>query len=714
MSEIVVSKFGGTSVADFDAMNRSADIVLSDANVRLVVLSASAGITNLLVALAEGLEPGERFEKLDAIRNIQFAILERLRYPNVIREEIERLLENITVLAEAAALATSPALTDELVSHGELMSTLLFVEILRERDVQAQWFDVRKVMRTNDRFGRAEPDVAALAELAALQLLPRLNDGLVITQGFIGSENKGRTTTLGRGGSDYTAALLAEALHASRVDIWTDVPGIYTTDPRVVSAAKRIDEIAFAEAAEMATFGAKVLHPATLLPAVRSDIPVFVGSSKDPRAGGTLVCNKTENPPLFRALALRRNQTLLTLHSLNMLHSRGFLAEVFGILARHNISVDLITTSEVSVALTLDTTGSTSTGDTLLTQSLLMELSALCRVEVEEGLALVALIGNDLSKACGVGKEVFGVHLRPIKIDDTVDVDLLARQTPGFSGADIANVCNEAALIAARHGKKFVGKQDFLDAVDRIIGGLEKKTKITTEAERRSIALHEAGHASISWLLEYANPLIKVTIVPRGRALGAAWYLPEERQITTKEQMLDEMCATLGGRAAEDLFLGRISTGAMNDLERVTKQAYGMIAYLGMSEKLPNLCYYNNEEYSFNRPYSEKTAELIDEEVKKMVNEQYERAKRILSEHKEGHNELAQLLIDKEVIFAEDVERIFGKRPWASRSEEIMAAKESKDAADAEKALAQKVNEEEKNESKPATGESSAEVEPQN
>ena len=278
-------------------------------------------------------------------------------------------------------------------------------------------------------------------------------------------------------------------------------------------------------------------------------------------------------------------------------------------------------------------------------------------------------------------KEVFGVHLRPIKIDDTGDVDLLARQTPGFSGADIANVCNEAALIAARHGKKFVGKQDFLDAVDRIIGGLEKKTKITTEAERRSIALHEAGHASISWLLEYANPLIKVTIVPRGRALGAAWYLPEERQITTKEQMLDEMCATLGGRAAEDLFIGRVSSGAANDLERVTKQAYGMIAYLGMSEKLPNLCYYNNDEYSFQRPYSEKTAELIDEEVKRMVNEQYERAKQILSEHKEQHNELAQLLIDKEVIFAEDVERIFGKRPWASRSEEIMAANNKQENA---------------------------------
>lgn len=415
MTSFVVAKFGGTSVADYDSMNRSADVVLADPNTRLVVLSASAGVTNLLVSLSEGLEATERFVKLDALRKIQFDILERLQNPNVIREEVERLLENITTLAEAASLATSTALTDELVSHGELMSTLLFVEIMRERNVQAQWFDVRKVMRTSDRFGRAEPDVEALAELTNQQLAPRLADGIVITQGFIGSEAKGRTTTLGRGGSDYTAALLGEALHATRVDIWTDVPGIYTTDPRVVSAAKRIDVIAFEEAAEMATFGAKVLHPATLLPAVRSDIPVFVGSSKDPKAGGTLVCKKTENPPLFRALALRRRQTLVTLHSHNMLHSRGFLAEVFGILARHNISVDLITTSEVSIALTLDTTGSTSTGDTLLTQSLLIELSELCRVEVEEDLALVAIIGNKLSRACGVGKEVFGV-LDPFSI----------------------------------------------------------------------------------------------------------------------------------------------------------------------------------------------------------------------------------------------------------------------------------------------------------
>ena len=270
-------------------------------------------------------------------------------------------------------------------------------------------------------------------------------------------------------------------------------------------------------------------------------------------------------------------------------------------------------------------------------------------------------------------KEVFGVHLKPLKLDESVDLDLLARQTPGFSGADIANVCNEAALIAARHGKNAVGKQDFLDAVDRIIGGLEKKTKIMTAEEKRTIALHEAGHATLSWFLEHANPLIKVTIVPRGRALGAAWYLPEERQITTKEQMLDEMCATLGGRAAEELFTGHISTGAMNDLERVTKQSYGMIAYAGMSEKLPNLCYYSNDEYSFSKPYSERTAEQIDEEVKRMINEQYDRAKAILSEHKDGHNELARLLVEKEVIFAEDVERIFGKRPWTSRSEEIMA-----------------------------------------
>jgi cell division protease FtsH len=271
-------------------------------------------------------------------------------------------------------------------------------------------------------------------------------------------------------------------------------------------------------------------------------------------------------------------------------------------------------------------------------------------------------------------KEVFAVHLKPIKTDETVDIDFLARQTPGFSGADIANVCNEAALIAARHDSEKVGKQDFLDAVDRIIGGLEKKTKVMTEAEKRSIAIHEAGHATISWFTEFANPLVKVSIVPRGQALGAAWYLPEERVLQTKQAMLDEMCSLLGGRAAEELFIGQISTGAMNDLERTTKQAYGMVAYAGMSEKLPNVCYYNNVEYQFQRPYSETTAKIMDDEVIKMINEQYERAKQILTDHKDGHAQLAQLLVDREVIFAEDVERIFGKRPWVSRSEELLEA----------------------------------------
>lgn len=269
-------------------------------------------------------------------------------------------------------------------------------------------------------------------------------------------------------------------------------------------------------------------------------------------------------------------------------------------------------------------------------------------------------------------KEIFQVHLKPLKTDASLDIDFLARQTPGFSGADIANVCNEAALIAARNSAPVVTKDHFLAAVDRIVGGLEKKTKVMTVEEKRTIALHEAGHATISWLLQYANPLVKVTIVPRGRALGAAWYLPEERQISTREQMLDEMCALLGGRAAEEIFTGHVSSGAMNDLERVTKQAYGMIAYMGMGEKLPNLCYYDSQEYSFQKPYSEHTAQLIDQEVQNMIEAQYARAKSLLTEHSEGHAKLSQLLVEREVVFAEDVERIFGPRPWVSRTEELL------------------------------------------
>lgn len=291
---------------------------------------------------------------------------------------------------------------------------------------------------------------------------------------------------------------------------------------------------------------------------------------------------------------------------------------------------------------------------------------------------------------------IFKVHLSPLKYDTSLDIELLARQTPGFSGADIANVCNEAALIAARYKHELVGKQDFLDAIDRIIGGLEKKTKVMTEDEKKVIALHEAGHASVSWLLQYANPLVKVTIVPRGQALGAAWYLPEERTITTKEQMLDELCSLLGGRAAEELFTGHISSGALNDLERATKSSYGMVAYLGMSDELSNLCYYNNDEYNFSKPYSEKTAERIDAEVHRIIKEQYERAKKLLTENKEKHARLAQLLVEREVIYREDVEEIFGPRPWKSRGDQLLEEQEAANRKKAEEMAQQYAMEKQK------------------
>lgn len=269
-------------------------------------------------------------------------------------------------------------------------------------------------------------------------------------------------------------------------------------------------------------------------------------------------------------------------------------------------------------------------------------------------------------------KAIFKVHLKKLKLDKDVDVDFLGKQTPGFSGADIANMCNEAALIAARKDKKSVEKQDFLDAVDRIIGGLEKKNKIISKDEKKVIAYHEAGHASVSWLTEHASPLVKVTIVPRGRSLGAAWYLPEERQITTKEQMLDEMCAALGGRAAEEIIFGKVSTGALSDLEKITKQAYAMVTVYGLSDKIGNISYYDSSgqsEYSFSKPYSEKTAEMIDQEVKDMVDAAYERTKKILLENKDKLEKLAEALLEKEVIFKENLQEIFGKRPWDKEEE---------------------------------------------
>ncbi|EFN00709.1 lysine-sensitive aspartokinase 3 [Actinobacillus pleuropneumoniae] len=408
MSHLSVAKFGGTSVANFDAMTSCANIVTSDANTRVVVLSASAGVTNYLVELANGCEKERREEILDAVRTIQYNIIEKLQNQSEVSAEIDELLQHIAALAESASLATSNALTDELICHGEMMSTKIFTQLLKERNFPAVWVDVRDIVATNSNYGKAAPNDEKTQQQSDAIIKPLIAAGnVVITQGFIGRDDEGKTTTLGRGGSDYSAALLAEVLNANDVLIWTDVPGIYTTDPRVVPNAQRIDTMAFNEAAEMATFGAKVLHPATLLPAVRSNIPVYVGSSKAPEQGGTWVTRDPQPRPTFRAIALRRNQTLLTLSSLSMLHAQGFLANVFAILAKHKISVDVITTSEVSVALTLDKTGSASSGADMLSKELLDELNAYCHVQVENDLALIAIIGNNLHTQAGVAKQLF-------------------------------------------------------------------------------------------------------------------------------------------------------------------------------------------------------------------------------------------------------------------------------------------------------------------
>ncbi|MBP4040835.1 lysine-sensitive aspartokinase 3 [Aeromonas sp. SrichE-2G] len=408
MNPINVAKFGGTSVADAAAMNHCADVVLANPATRVVVLSASAGVTNLLVSLAQGeLDEAEQDAQLDKLAGIQHAILAALGNPAEVSALIHAQLGEIRTMARQACQHTDAELADRLIACGELMSTRLFTELLHQRGVKARWQDARQLLRTDSRFGKATVDLAATRALCQQALCPVLGESLVITQGFIGADGDGRTTTLGRGGSDYSAALLAEALDAGSIEIWTDVPGIYTTDPRLVTRARPIPEISFVEAAEMATFGAKVLHPATLQPALRQDIPVFVGSAKDPAAGGTWIRATTSSTPLFRAVALRRQQVLVTLHSLNMFHAYGFLAEVFSILARHRISVDLITTSEVSVSLTLDHTGSQSNGEPILNDKVLAELGQLCKVEVETGFALVALIGNRMSEATGVGSQVF-------------------------------------------------------------------------------------------------------------------------------------------------------------------------------------------------------------------------------------------------------------------------------------------------------------------
>ncbi|OQK36860.1 aspartate kinase [Vibrio parahaemolyticus] len=408
MSAFNVAKFGGTSVANFEAMSRCATIIENNPNTRLVVSSACSGVTNILVELANGVQDQEhRAELLKKLAEIHDSILAQLEDATEASSEVYGILDTVTSLAEAASIQANTKLTDHLVACGELISTHILAQLMRERGINAVRFDIREVLRTDDNFGRAEPNIEAIAQLAQEKLIPLCLDSVVITQGFIGSDEEGNTTTLGRGGSDYSAALIAEGVKASGLEIWTDVPGIYTTDPRIAPKASPIPEISFSEASEMANFGAKILHPSTLVPALRHDIPVFVGSSKEPEKGGTWIRHQVESSPLFRALALRCNQTMVTLRSANMFHAYGFLAKVFEILAKHKISVDLITTSEISVSLTLDQTD-TSGGAPQLPQVAREKLEELCKVEVEHDLCLVALIGNKMSERKGYAKQVFG------------------------------------------------------------------------------------------------------------------------------------------------------------------------------------------------------------------------------------------------------------------------------------------------------------------
>lgn len=403
-----VAKFGGTSVANFEAMSRCAAIIEKNSQTKLVVSSACSGVTNLLVELSNGVQDKARREELlGQLADIHHAILDQLADPVSAEKEVHTILDNVASAAEAASFQASKKLTDHLVACGELMSTHILAQLMRERGIPAIRFDIREVLRTSNNFGKAEPQLEEITRLAQQKLIPLCQDHVVITQGFIGSDEAGNTTTLGRGGSDYSAALIAESVQAAGLEIWTDVPGIYTTDPRIAPKASPIPEISFSEASEMANFGAKILHPSTLVPALRHQIPVFVGSSKEPEKGGTWIRQQVESSPLFRALALRCNQTMVTLRSANMFHAYGFLAKVFEILAKHKISVDLITTSEISVSLTLDQTD-TSGGAPELPEAVRIELEELCTVEVEHNLCLVALIGNNMSESKGYAKHVFG------------------------------------------------------------------------------------------------------------------------------------------------------------------------------------------------------------------------------------------------------------------------------------------------------------------
>ncbi len=407
-SSLTVAKFGGTSVADYQAMLRCANIIKNDNSNRLVVVSASSGVTNLLVRLSQkNVSVIEQKDIVESIRAIQVNITQHLSsdVEAQLNQEINSLLDELTQHALTQLLQYSTKTGDAILAFGEQFSSRIFAQVLQSVDIPGEYFNVQQVMKTNSLYGKAVVDLNQLSEQSTQLLAPKLIDKVIVTQGFIGQDSQGHTTTLGRGGSDYSAALLAEALNGNDLSIWTDVVGIFTTDPRITDQARAIKEISFGEAAEMATFGAKILHPATLIPAMRRNIPVFVGSSKEPEKGGTQIKQKVDSNPTYRSIALRREQTLVTVKSPAMLHASGFLAKVFGVLAKHELSIDLITTSEISVALTFDNpSGSTQS---LITNAVVAELEQLCEVSVEHGLSLVAVIGNGLTCAKGIGQSIF-------------------------------------------------------------------------------------------------------------------------------------------------------------------------------------------------------------------------------------------------------------------------------------------------------------------
>ncbi|MBO6258554.1 MAG: lysine-sensitive aspartokinase 3 [Succinivibrio sp.] len=418
MENLDIAKFGGTSVGNFEAMTSSYRVVIANKNTKLVAISACSGVTNILVELASGSCSGAHIDELlEKLRTIHNEIISKLDNKEELSAHIEDHLKEIKKLAIQANMEKSDELTDRIVSHGELMSSYLFVHLFNQNGTKAEWFDVRSVMRTDSTFGCATPLVEVVASLCKEKLLPLLDgESIIITQGFIASNAEGQTTTLGRGGSDYSAALLGEACNAKTISIWTDVPGVYTTDPRLVPHAKPIAELTYLEAAEMATFGAKILHPSTLVPAVRQGIPVYVGSSREPEKGGTWVRPYTESHPAFRAVALRKNQTLIVLYSPKMVGASGFLAKVFSVFAKFGRSVDLVSTSEVSIAITLDT-GTATSGKSHLSEGMLDELRQFCHVKVETGLSLVAIIGNDMSNIPGLTTRAFdSIEKYPVKM----------------------------------------------------------------------------------------------------------------------------------------------------------------------------------------------------------------------------------------------------------------------------------------------------------